>query len=180
MTPGASRRFDPVRLLTAAGSVALAVMLLWTMVDIGARLAFNRPLHGTLDLVEVMLVLVAFLALPDCFRRDEQIKVDLFDVAAGARGLALMRLAGEVATLAFLALLAFTLFGPMADAYRFGDEKPDLPVPIFALLLAIELALVVSIFVVAQRSVQQLRTFPRGGAIAADATVLPADKEVAR
>ena len=180
MTPEASGRADSVRLLTAAGSIALAVMLLWTMVDIGARLAFNRPLRGTLDLVEVMLVLVAFLALPDCFRRDQQIKVDLFDVAAGPRGLALMRLAGEIATLVFLALLAFTLFGPMADAYRFGDEKPDLPVPIFALLLAIEIALVVSIFVVAHRSLMQLRAFPRVGAVADDARVLPADKEVVR
>jgi len=172
-----ARRLDPVRLLTGAGTLALATMLLGTIADIVSRLALNRPLHGTLDLVEVTLVLVAFLALPECFRRDEQIKVDLFDVAAGPRGLAVMRLAGEVATLAFLVLLAVTLVQPLADAHRFGDQKPDLPVPIFALLLAIELALVVSVLVVAARVVAQLRGFPRGGHAAA-ATV-PANKEVA-
>jgi TRAP-type C4-dicarboxylate transport system permease small subunit len=160
-------RFDLARLLTAAGAVALAVMMLWTMVDIVARLAFNRPLHGTLDLVEVTLVLVAFLALPECFRRDEQIKVDLFDVAVGRRGLACLRLLGEVATLVFLALLATTLVQPLADAYRFGDTKPDLPVPVFALLLAIELALVTSVLVVLGRVVAQMRAFPRGPALPA-------------
>jgi TRAP-type C4-dicarboxylate transport system permease small subunit len=153
-------RLDPARLLTIAGALALAVMMLWTMVDIGARLAFNKPLHGTLDLVEVTLVLVAFLALPECFRRDEQIKVDLFDSMVRPRTLAAMRLAGEIATLAFLVLLAVTLTQPLADAYRFGDQKPDLPVPIFLLLLAIELALVVSVFVVLGRIIGQVRAFP--------------------
>jgi len=156
-----ARRLDPVRLLTGAGTIALAIMLFATIGDIIARLAFNRPFHGTLDLVEVTLVLVAFLALPECFRRDEQIKVDIFDVAAGPRGLAMMRLAGEVATFAFLLLLAVTVVSPLVDAYRFGDAKPDLPVPIFALLLAIELALMVSVVVVAGRIVAQLRNFGR-------------------
>jgi TRAP-type C4-dicarboxylate transport system permease small subunit len=168
MSPGKFRRLDPVRLLTLAGALALAVMVLWTMIDIGARLAFNKPLHGTLDLVEVMLVLVAFLALPECFRRDEQIKVDLFDTMLRPRTLAAMRLAGEIATLAFLVLLAATLIQPLADAYRFGDQKPDLPVPIFLLLLAIELALVVSVFVVLGRAVGQVRAFLRTAAGTAD------------
>jgi TRAP-type C4-dicarboxylate transport system permease small subunit len=122
-----STRFDPVRILTGAGTVALATMLLWTIADVVSRLAFNHPIHGTLDLVEIMLVLVAFLALPECFRRDEQIKVDLFDTAAGPHGLAIMRLAGEIATLAFLLLMAWTVLAPLGDAYRFGDRKPDLP-----------------------------------------------------
>lgn len=168
MSRGKFRHLDPVRALTIAGALALAVMVLWTMVDIAARLAFNKPLHGTLDLVEVTLVLVAFLALPECFRRDEQIKVDLFDAAVSSRTLAAMRLAGEIATLAFLALLAATLIPPLADAYRFGDQKPDLPVPIFLLLLAIELALVVSLFVVFGRTVGQVRAFPRAAAKAAN------------
>jgi hypothetical protein len=59
MNSGKLRHLDPARLLTIAGALALAVMVLWTMVDIGARIIFNKPLHGTLDLVEVTLVLVA-------------------------------------------------------------------------------------------------------------------------
>jgi TRAP-type C4-dicarboxylate transport system permease small subunit len=153
----AGSRLDPARLLTLCGAIALAVMLFWTMLDIGGRLAFNRPIHGTLDLVEVTLVLVAFLALPECFRRDELIKVDLFDTMVSPRTLGRMTLIGEIATLAFLGLLAATLLQPLADAYRFGDQKPDLPVPIWTLLLTIELALVVSMLVVLRRIGSQIR-----------------------
>ncbi|SFJ07299.1 TRAP-type C4-dicarboxylate transport system, small permease component [Bosea sp. OK403] len=157
MSGGAGPRFDPVRILTHCGAIALAVMLFWTMLDIGGRLAFNTPIHGTLDLVEVTLVLVAFLALPECFRRDEQIKVDVFDAMLSPRRLGFLILIGEVATLAFLSLLAATLLQPLADAYRFGDQKPDLPVPIWTLLLAIEVALVVSMLVVLRRVGSQLK-----------------------
>lgn len=146
-----------IRLLTAAGTLALAVMLFWTIADVGLRLAIGRPLYGTIDLVEATLVLVAFLALPECFRQDEQIKVDVFDRAAGPRGVAVMRLIGEVATLAFLVLLSVTVLTPLADAYRFGDAKADLPIPIFLLLLAIETALVASAVVVLVAIVAQLR-----------------------
>jgi TRAP-type C4-dicarboxylate transport system permease small subunit len=158
------RSVDPVRLLTGAGTLALAAMLFWTMADVFLRIVMNRPLHGTIDLVEAALVLVAFLALPEYFQRDEQIKVDVFDNAAGPRGLAALRLLGEVTTLVFLALLATTVVESLVDAYRYGDQKPDLPIPIFALLLAIEVALTISFIVVLHRVFLQIRGFPRGGA----------------
>lgn len=171
MTPVWSRRLDPVRLLTGAGTLALAAMLFWTVADVGLRLALNRPLHGTIDFVEAALVLVAFLALPQCFRHDEQIKVDVFDHAAGPRGLAALRLLGEIATLAFLVLLTWTIVQPMLDAYRFGDQKADMPIPIFALLLAIEVAMISSVLVVLRRIFLQLRAFPRSsGALVAPAS----------
>lgn len=157
MSQKVAARFDLPRLLTAAGTLALAVMLFGSIIDVVMRLFFRHPLHGTIDLVEVTVALVAFLALPECFRHDEQIKVDVLDTTVGPRGVAMLRLFGEVATLAFLLLLAWTLVTPLADAYRFGDRKADLPVPIYLLLLAIEISLLVSLVVVAARVVTQAR-----------------------
>jgi TRAP-type C4-dicarboxylate transport system permease small subunit len=154
-------RFDVVGLLTAAGALALAAMLLWTVTDISLRLALNSPLHGVIDIVESALVLVAFLALPQCFERDEQIKVDIFDHVVSPFVLSMLRLLGELATLAFLVLLAVTVLQPLADAYRFGDMKADVRIPIFVLLAAIEAALVVSSLVVLVRVVSQVRAIVR-------------------
>jgi len=118
------------------------------VVDVATRYVIASPLRGSIDLVESMLVLVVFLALPECFRRQEQVTVDVVDHVAGSRGVEGLKLFAGLATLAFLALLAYTGVQPLLDALRFGDRKPDLPIPIFALLGAIEIALFISLAVV--------------------------------
>lgn len=148
MTPGDSPvRSRLARALTWLSAAALAVMMFWTIADIVLRTLFRFPLRGSVALVETMLVLVAFLALAECFGRDEQIKVDVFDHMLGRGGLFLLKVLGDVATLIFVLLLAATMVQPLMDAWRFWDIKPDIPVPIAVLLGVIELALIASAFV---------------------------------
>lgn len=151
------------RVLVGLGSVALAVMTLWTVVDVLARNAFSHPLTGTLDLVEATLVLVVFLALPAVFERDEQITVDVLDHVLGDRVIAWLKLFASLVVLVFLGVLGYTGLAPLADAWGFGDRKPDLPIPIYALLAAIELAIAVSLVVIAAKVVRGVRSvFHRG------------------
>lgn len=144
-----------VTVLTAVGGVALLVMTLWTVVDVATRYALAKPITGSVDLVESMLVLVVFLALPECFRRNEQITVDVVDHVVGARAVEFLKLFAALATLIFLGLLAYTGIQPFLDALRFGDRKPDLPIPIFLLLGVIEIALAVSTIVLAGKFAAQ-------------------------
>lgn len=158
MTPGGpASGLLVVRVLTWLAAAALAVMMLWTIADIVLRAAFKMPLHGSVALVETTLVLVAMLALADCLARDEQIKVDVFDGMIGDRGVFALKLLGDAAMLVFILLLAFTMIGPIADAWRFGDVKPDIPVPVVALLGVIELALVVSAIVLIRKIARTVR-----------------------
>jgi TRAP-type C4-dicarboxylate transport system permease small subunit len=131
--------------MTAIGAVALAVMIAWTVADVTLRAVFNRPIHGTVDLVEAALVLVVFLGLPESFLRREQITVDVLDHAVPRAWLAAMRIAGALAALAFLVLMAMYVVQPMLDTLRFGDKKPDLSIPLFPLVAAIEVSLVASL-----------------------------------
>ncbi|NWG24571.1 MAG: TRAP transporter small permease [Pseudorhodoplanes sp.] len=158
MTPGGpDRGLLIARVLTWLAAAALAVMMLWTIADIVLRAAFRLPLPGSVALIETTLVLVAMLALADCLGRDEQIKVDVFDGMLGDRGLFALKLLGDIAMLVFILLLAYTMINPIADAWRFGDVKPDIPVPIVALLGAIEIALVVSAIVLMRKIARTLR-----------------------
>ena len=155
------------RVLTGVGAASLAIMMLWTIADVGLRAVAHRALDGTVAIVETLLVLVAFFALADCMARDEMIRVDILDNNVGRRTLAGLKFLGDIATLAFLGLLVFTLATPLADAWRFGDVKPDVPVPIWTLLAAIELSLVAAALVVAVRVLRTLRdrfTGPRTAA----------------
>jgi TRAP-type C4-dicarboxylate transport system permease small subunit len=147
--------------LLAIAVAALVVMTLWTVVDVTTRYAIASPLRGSIDLVESTLVLVVFLALPECFRREEQVTVDVIDYVAGKRTVEALKLLAALGALAFLALLTYTGVQPLLDALKFGDRKPDLPIPIFALLAAIEVALTVSMLVVLAQCVARLRRLVR-------------------
>ena len=144
------------RSLTGLGATALLLMTLWTVVDVLTRYVLARPLRGSIDLVESTLVLVVFLALPQCFRLDEQVTVDVVDHLVGQRTLAALKLLAALATMLFLLLLGVTGIRPLLDAWQFGDRKPDLPVPIFGLLGVIEVAIAVSVLVLAGKVVLQL------------------------
>jgi TRAP-type C4-dicarboxylate transport system permease small subunit len=54
-------------------------MMAVTVVDVGGRFLFNRPLHGAFEATEVMMGLIVFLALPLATRRREHITVTLLD-----------------------------------------------------------------------------------------------------
>jgi TRAP-type C4-dicarboxylate transport system permease small subunit len=148
------------QILTLLAAAALGVMMLWTIADVVLRATLRLPINGSVALVETTLVLVAILALADCLSRDEQIKVDIFDQMISPRKLFALKLLGDGAMLVFVSLLATTMIPPIRDAWRFRDMKPDIPVPIVALLGVIELALVVSVFVLAAKIVRAVRQGP--------------------
>lgn len=144
------------RLMTWIGAAALAIMMLGTIADVVLRAVANLPLRGTVDLVEAMLVLVVFLGLPESFLRQEQITVDVFDHVVSAPVLRAFRVAAAAASLGFLVLLAVYVVRPMLDALEFGDRKPDLPIPIFPLMVVIEVSIVVSLIAMALITVREV------------------------
>lgn len=145
------------RLLSGVGGLTLVVMTLWTVADVITRYLLSKPLQGSIDLVESTLVLVVFLALPECFRRDEQVTVDLVDHFISARSVQWLKLLSTFATTLFLLLLIYAGIQPLLDAWQFGDRKPDLPVPILSLLGVIEVSIALTVVVLTGKFVQQLR-----------------------
>src|SRR6266550_1620079 len=58
-------------------AVFLAAMMLLTVADVALRAVFNRPIHGTFELIELCLACTIFVALPAVFLRDEHLVVDV-------------------------------------------------------------------------------------------------------
>jgi TRAP-type C4-dicarboxylate transport system permease small subunit len=50
--------------------VFLAAMMLLTVADVTLRALFNRPIHGTFELIELGLACSVYIALPAVFLRD--------------------------------------------------------------------------------------------------------------
>ena len=132
------------RACTMLGAVALLVMMACTTYDVIARAAFGMPLHGVVDITEMMVLGVALLGLPEVCRRDEQIRVDILDGLVSAAVLRGLKLLGAAATTAFLVLLLVNVTRPMLDAYRFGDIKADTGFPVYLLFALIFFCLLAS------------------------------------
>ena len=102
-------------------------MMLLTVVDVALRAAFNLPLRGTYELIELLLACTFFLALPAVFLRDENIVVDMVDAAAPRAVPALRRFA-EVVAIAVLAVMAWQGWKAAAETLVFNDVTSDLAI----------------------------------------------------
>ncbi|WP_137043256.1 TRAP transporter small permease [Pseudolabrys sp. FHR47] len=148
------------RACTALGAVALAVMMLSTNYDVVARALFRAPLHGAVDIVEMMVLCSAFLGLPEICLRDEQIRVDIADSFVPHWVAATLKVAALLASMAFLAILAVNVTHPMVDSWRFGDIKPDTGFPTYPLYALTLFCLLASIAATAAVLVSAFRGKP--------------------
>lgn len=108
--------------------IALAAMVLITVADVLARALGNRPIRGTLEIVELLLACSFFLALPAVILRDEHIVVDVVDGIAPRAVPLLKRFAAALAVV-ILALMAWQGWINARDAVEFHDVTSDLGWP---------------------------------------------------
>ena len=124
------------RFCGAAAAVFLAAMLMLTVVDVVMRAAFNLPVRGVYDLVELMLAGTFFLALPCVFLRDENILVNSIDDLAPRWVPALKRVA-ELLAVVVLAVMVWQGWIAAKDSLEFNDVTADLGLPRFWHWLAV-------------------------------------------
>ena len=117
------------RLLGGAASLFLGAMMMVTVADVVLRSLFSYPIFGTFDLVELFLVTLIFLGLPETFRREEHVVVDVVDHVAPGRVVALLRVLGALMAVALLLLMLWHSLPPARDTYVFGDRTLDLGLP---------------------------------------------------
>ena len=126
--------------------------MLLTVADVVLRAAFNRPIRGTFELIELLLACTFFLALPAVFLRDEHLVVDIVDPIA-PRWVPRLRRLAEVIAIPVLAVMAWEGWKAAAETLVFHDVTSDLSihrllywVPVLFGLIGGAVAAVVMIF----------------------------------
>lgn len=137
------------RWLRYAAMLALLVMMLVTILDVGMRLTINELVLGSVEIVQLTLVMVVFLALPETFLRDEHITVDALDQVVSARTLKVARVAAGIVTLVFVALLAWRMMPPALDTLEIGDLTSDLQFSLFWYWLPMLIGALAAVFAAA-------------------------------
>jgi TRAP-type C4-dicarboxylate transport system permease small subunit len=109
-------------------ALCLAAMMLVTVADVALRAAFNMPIRGAYEMVELLLAYTFFIALPTTFLRDENIAVNVIDDLAPRAVPALKRIGSAFAVI-ILAAIAWQGSIAARDTIAFNDVTADLGLP---------------------------------------------------
>lgn len=135
--PSRNRLIPPIELLQKAqvrlAAAALVVMMVATVADVTLRYSLNRPIPGTYDLVECMLVVFVFNGMAATFLQRSNIAIDIIDHFAGPRGVALLVRLTDLVSIMMLGILIWAMLTPAFQAYEYGDRKLELALPLYLL-----------------------------------------------
>ena len=114
-------------------TLALVAMMLTSVADVSMAKIFTSPITGTYDIVETTLVFAVFLGIPATFLNHGNIVVDVVDFFSTEATIARLKILATILSFIFLVLLAWNMWPQAQDAFRFGDKKPELGLPLYVL-----------------------------------------------
>jgi TRAP-type C4-dicarboxylate transport system permease small subunit len=117
--------------LAAVAAVAIALLCLVTCWDVVARYLFNAPIRGSLEILDMLVCLSIFPALPRLCRRRTHISVDLIDAALTPRSRAALLRVIDLACAVALAVVAWRMSVYARKLLSYGDETLLLQVPLY-------------------------------------------------
>jgi TRAP-type transport system small permease protein len=135
------------RTLGLMAAATLFVLMALTFVDVLSRYFFNRPIPGSLEVTELLMVGLIFSSIPLVSGRGEHVAIDLLDpfLAAGFRRGS--RVFIELLCAVALMILAWLLFTKAGKLREYGDETATLSIPIAPFVYGMSAAILVSALV---------------------------------
>jgi TRAP-type C4-dicarboxylate transport system permease small subunit len=124
-------RTDPaervLKLLSLAGTAAIALGALLTMADIGLRSVSTLTVKGIVDIMQLCVLAGAMLAIPHGFITDQHVAIDLFVERLPARVQVALRVFAALLGIAFLAAVFW--FGLQQAMTEYGDRSQTIGIP---------------------------------------------------
>jgi TRAP-type transport system small permease protein len=114
-----------------AAMLALVAMMLVVVADVFMRYAFNAPIRGSYDIVEICLVIFVFYGVPSVIAERQDILIDLIDGFVPRKFVRLMSSLAAVLAAAVLVFIFWSMLRPASDAFRYGDTKLELNLPVW-------------------------------------------------
>ena len=120
----------PVFLAIGAG-ICLVTLVAVVMLGVIMRYAVGSPLLGVNEIVQLVAVALAMLALPYCTNSGAHVRVDLFDGLLGRWGRFLSSLLFRALAIVALYFLCRQAWKKAAEAIEFTDVTNMLEIPIW-------------------------------------------------
>jgi TRAP-type C4-dicarboxylate transport system permease small subunit len=136
--------------LGTAAALTLFAMMALTCVDVVGRYAFSRPVAGGLEVIEIMMALIVYAALPLVTMREEHVTVDVLDAITPDWLLRVQHVAASLVCAVVAGVLAWRLFLRAGRMMGYGDTTAVLKVALYPLTytMAAMMALTAAAFLV--------------------------------
>ncbi len=112
-----------------AAAAFLAFMMVFTTVAVVMRQSFDAPILGVVDIMELALVGLIFIALPGVFLRDDNVTVDVIDQFVSRKVRVMLRFFGLLITFGFLVTVLIQMIPEMLDKWQFEEVTMTLGIP---------------------------------------------------
>lgn len=138
-------------LLAIGAGLCLISMVVVVMLGVVLRYVVGNPLLGVNEIVQLIAVALAMLALPYCTASDAHVRVDLFDRFLGRWGRLFGDLLSRGLSVTALFFLCWQAWDKAADAIEFGDVTNMLSLPLWPIYGAIVLGMALCALVYAMQ-----------------------------
>lgn len=138
-------------LLAIGAGLCLISMVVVVMLGVVLRYVVGNPLLGVNEIVQLIAVALAMLALPYCTASDAHVRVDLFDRFLGRWGRLFGDLLSRSLSVTALFFLCWQAWDKAADAIEFGDVTNMLSLPLWPIYGAIVLGMALCALVYAMQ-----------------------------
>ena len=122
-----------IRVYLGVAMAALAVMMLTIVVDVFMRYAFNAPVVGAFDVVEICLVIVIFYGMGAAISGFHEIVIDLVDLVIPPQLVRFLSCMAGLLSATILVFLFISMLTPAMQAYRYGDMRMELNIPVWVI-----------------------------------------------
>ncbi len=141
MKSGWEARADAV--LGIAASVILFGMMLLTFADVVGRYLFNRPITGSFEVTELLLLVLIFAGLPLVSHADEHVTMDFIDKLLSRRALGQLERAVNALSAGVMFFLTWLVWLKAGKIAGYGDTTDVLGIALapFVYFMAVMIAL---------------------------------------
>lgn len=119
------------RVLGIISIVFLLAMMLLTVSDVVLRKFFNSPIFGSVELIEIMMVITGFLGLAWCALKGGHIKVDLIVESMPRRWQGIIDSFIYILSFGICIILAWRSISESNFIREMNNTTPSLDIPLF-------------------------------------------------
>lgn len=121
-------------------AIAIFLLMLLGVLQIGLRSIFNAPITGYIDLVELSMASMAFLGAAYCQRLGAHIRMELIVGSFRGRVFWLSEIFGTLIALFIIGVLVYYSTGHFWRSFTLGDTTIDAEFPVWPSKLLVPLA----------------------------------------